>query len=310
MKKFYVVLILTLLFCISFIIPSFIIKPSFAYYGDGYCPNYHETNYINVPTDLNANIQLDGNNSESFWHKPSNQKGFISIKLSEERLGEEIPEIYTLNATFIKNNEYLLVFCEWDDITPNYSYPPDMDGLSFCWDINTKNFSAYYTSDMRTDDMGGGKVDVWSWTYRDGWNGREYQCNDDCFGEEGWLSEGTKNIWVAFDYSSEKQSYSLEMKRKLTTIDPYDVQFDDRWIYKFNLAIFNDSHGEDHAISWTHALNLNSLLQYLPFLFAIQFTMESSNIPSFSIEFVFITFSAIIFLFIFTNYIYQKKRRE
>ena len=38
-----------------------------AYPGQGDCSDYHNITYIDVPTDTNAEIILDGNPSEEFW---------------------------------------------------------------------------------------------------------------------------------------------------------------------------------------------------------------------------------------------------
>ncbi|TXT65005.1 MAG: hypothetical protein BAJALOKI1v1_480014 [Promethearchaeota archaeon] len=285
--------------CISFaFLPSFLIEKSVAYYGDGDCGNYHGITYIEVPKDSDAEIVLDGKNDESFWHESSNQKGFKSIPLSEQR-GGEIPKIHTLNITFIMTSEYLYIYCEWKDTSEYFEFPPDKDGLSFCWDKNTKSFSAYYTSHMDTVDMGGGIVDLWNWVYDSDKNpGENYFCDDNSFDEGGFNGADPKDVEVAYEYTAGKETYSLEIKRKLITNDAYDVQFtSSRWLYKFNLAIYNDSHGSDHAISWTYALNTNPLMQYLPLLIASQYT-EKNEISGFFIVSVLIAMSIISSLII------------
>jgi hypothetical protein len=283
-------------FTISF---SFTILQGDAYYGDGYCPDYHGVSYIEVPKIEDAYISLDGKNNEPLWE----QGVFKSIKLSEERTGEDIPEMYTLNTTFVRNDEYLFIFCEWKDLTPN-STGHSPDGLSFCWDINTKSFSAYYSSEMNTLGMGGGKVDVWSWFYRDGYQGIAYACNDECYDENGWVNqEGLKDVFVAFDYSTHKKAYSLEIRRKLTTIEDFDVQYDNNKgrYYKFNIGLFNDSHGSEHAISWTYALDLGNLMKYIPYLMAIQLESNSNKIPGFFLPIITISIIFIIFLTLILN---------
>ena len=265
-------LILLISFFQFFLIYSIIFNVN-AWPGEGDCSGTHGITYIDIPIDKDAYINLDGNPSENFWTKTSNEKGQIQIKLAMTKIGTEIPEVFTLNATFVMNKEDLYILLEWVDLTPQYEESGNKDGLAFCWDINTPNFSAYYITDMNTMHMGGGRVDAWRWaysTYKPA--GEAYYCLDDCFDEDGWIQGNPEinNIEVA--YSVTENSYTLELSRNLITNDEYDVQFDHNGIYKFNLALFNDTKYEDHAISWTYAIELEKestpvisgfLLEYL-----------------------------------------------
>jgi hypothetical protein len=246
-----------LTFILLFISLVSITNSSLAYYGDGNCSHSHGIKYIDIPIDNNADIILDGIPSEPFWADPANKNGSITIKLSEMRVGLEIPEIYTLNATFIMNEEYLYILCVWNDKTPLYDYPPEKDGIAFCWNIDTPNFTAYYIADMNTRDMGNGSVDAWRWTYDDDLTpGEIHHCGDDCFNEDGWIDGNPEANSIDAAFTNTTSSYSLELRRKLNTNEVYDVQFTEKKVYKFNVAILNDSHYEDHAISWTYALDL------------------------------------------------------
>jgi hypothetical protein len=237
-----------------------VVETSYAYYGEGDCAHEHEIVYIDVPLDSDANIILDGNPTENFWKKESNQKGNMLIKLSERKIGTEIPEIHNLNITFIMNDNYIYILCIWEDSTPEFEDGNFKDGLAFCWNINAPNFSAYYAqNDMNTANMGGGRVDAWRWNYDDlNSRGEVHYVLDDCFDDEGWISpsEPGRDIKAAYNYSETDNSYYLEIERKLITGEIFDVQFGDKKAYKFNLALFNDNQYEDHAISWTYALDL------------------------------------------------------
>ncbi|MFW9987577.1 MAG: hypothetical protein ACFFC3_02895, partial [Candidatus Odinarchaeota archaeon] len=136
-----------------------------AWPGEGDCSKTHGITYIDIPIDNEADITLDGNPSENFWTKASNEKGRIQIKLAITKIGTEIPEVFTLNCTFVMNSEFLYILLKWTDLTPQYDESGNKDGLAFCWDINTPNFSAYYVTDMNTMHMGGGRVDAWRWAY-------------------------------------------------------------------------------------------------------------------------------------------------
>ncbi|MBD3195622.1 MAG: hypothetical protein GF317_11230 [Candidatus Lokiarchaeota archaeon] len=223
-----------------------------AYYGDGDCSQYHGTTIIDIPVDNDAVISLDGEKTESFWTDHSNQNGIMSILLSEERMSTgETPKINTLNATFIMNQNSIYIFCEWFDSTPGPETPLK-DEICFCWNINTPNFSAFYESTMDTVGMGGGKLDSWRWKYP----------NDDVTDmgcdEQGWESGEIEHVQGKYIYSESEDKYSLELRRDINTNDEYDVQFNQNKLFLFNIAIFNDSTHDQHAISWTYGLDLRS----------------------------------------------------
>jgi len=244
----------TSIFLLILFFTSFSIIPlSQGYYGDGDCDDYHTGKVIKLPYDPNANIYLDGIPSEAFWDDPSNIDGKTQINLSTME-----HEIITLNITFIRNAEYLFILCKWPDYTTR---PAIKDAVYFCWNINVPNFTAFYPSTMETDHMGGGYIDSWSWSISDDEpvNQSDYYCNDDNFGSGGDETAHDLND-IKVGYTTEQNShYTLEMSRKLKTIDPEncDVQFSSSKLYEFNLGIINDSqHGQDHAISYTHTLDI------------------------------------------------------
>ena len=278
--------ILIIMFLISFS-SLFNISNIVAYPGDGDCSNYHGITYIDVPSNSNANIIVDGVPSEDFWSEIANPTEVILAEIEPEGV---IPELYSLNISFVMNNDYLFILCQWEDNTPRYDYPPDQDGIAFCWDINTVNFSAFYVLDMNTRDMGNGSVDAWRWLYQDTISsGEMHLCGDDCFNEEGWVQGNpeAKSIDVAF--TNDSSSYTLEMRRSLNTNEIYDVQFTENKVYKFNIALLNDDHDEEHAISWTYALDLRE---------------PEQKIWSFNIEFF------ILYICILTSIIYIIKIKK
>lgn len=244
-------ILITFLICLT---SSLYISNIVAYPGDGDCSNHHGVTYINVPIDSKAEIVLDGVPSEEFWTTTADPTEVILAEIEPPGV---IPELYSLNISFVMNNEYLFVLCKWEDNTPLDDNPPEQDGIAFCWDISTINFSAYYVSDMNTLNMGNGSVDAWRWIYQDTISpGEEHLCGDDCFNEDGWVQGNSeaKNIDVAF--TNDSNSYTLEMRRKINTNEIYDVQFTQKKVYKFNIAVLNNDHDEEHAISWTYALDL------------------------------------------------------
>lgn len=257
---------LLIIIFLIFLIFNFIVPTITAFPPDGDCKDYHKVVNIIPYYEKSASINLDGLPNEDFWadHTNQNENGSLIIPLASESYGPAFFVIY-LNITFILSDTHLFILCEWFD----NSTKPDLgasiyDGLYFCWNINVLNFSAYFPYGMSTLDMGGGDVDSWDWSclYTSPPNGSSYNCRDMCFGTYGWYSSSleTEDVEIAYTYRTDI-SYTLEIKRKLITNDPYDVQFDKASLYKFNMGIMNDGNHEDHAISWTYALDLTSHLK-------------------------------------------------
>ena len=286
MKNRNIIQILTVILIIF--TPLFYIFSAAAYPGDGDCSTYHGITYIDVTFNSEAEIVLDGIPSENFWTHPT------EIMLAEIEAEGVIPELYSLNISFVINNDYLFILCQWEDSTPRDDNPPEQDGIAFCWDINTVNFTAYYALDMNTLGMGNGSVDAWRWIYQDTISpGEEHLCGDDCFNENGWIQGNSeaKSIDVAF--TNDSSSYILEMRRRLNTNEMYDVQFNEKKLYKFNIAVLNNDHDEEHAISWTYALDLREPEQI---------------ISGFNLEFFFLSIS--IFTCVFSIIIIKNKNHN
>jgi len=229
------------------------IPNSTSYFGDGDCTSYHAGKIIKVPHDPNAIIQLDGLPNEEFWDDSDNSAGKTQINVSTTTR-----EITTLNMTFVRNDSYLFILCEWND---NTTHPAMRDGFYICWNINVPNFSAYYPGVMETDHMGGGYIDSWLWYINnlDPINDSNEYCTDKSFGPTGHTSENDQ-ITIEIGYTTSVNSqYTIEMRRRLTTSDKtYDVQFDRTKNYEFNLGIINDTTlTHEHAISYTHSLEMN-----------------------------------------------------
>jgi len=229
-----------------------------SYYGDGDCTEYHTGEIIKVPFDPSAKIQLDGIANETFWEDNANKEGRTQINVSTFNSTTTNPEIITLNMSFIRNNYYFLILCEWPDSS---TLPNSIkDGIFFCWNINVPNFTAYYPGGMQTDHMGGGYIDSWMWTINNDSpaNDSNDYCKDSSFGPGGDTGENDQ-ITIEIGYTTIVDShYTIEFRRKLTTNEKnLDVQFDKSKKYEFNLGLLNNSaFNHDHAISYTHALDI------------------------------------------------------
>ncbi|MFX1570160.1 MAG: hypothetical protein ACFFCV_17520 [Promethearchaeota archaeon] len=270
-----------------------------AFPPEGDCKDYHNVTKIIPFYERSASINLDGLPNENFWkeHTSDNENGSLIIPLASESYGPNFQVIY-LNITFVITDTYLFILCKWFD----NSTRPDLgasvyDGLYFCWNINVPNFSAYFTSGMSTLDMGGGDVDSWDWSCLSlsPINGSSYYCRDKCFGTYGWYDPNleTEDVEIAYTYRT-NVSYTLEIKRELTTNDPYDIQVDQSGIYKFNMGIMNDAQHEDHLISWTHALE-------------IKFPESSTVVPAYDI-FIILFFSVFALILMSIKIEYTLKR--
>ena len=125
-----------------------------AYWGLGDCQDGHPVIIIRPLYSKNAEINLDGIASESFWSSSENENGTLTVPLASD-IGTSSFFVVYLNLTFVMNDEYLYILCHWLDNTTK----PDLggnnyDGLYFCWNINVPNFTAYFINGMITADMG------------------------------------------------------------------------------------------------------------------------------------------------------------
>jgi hypothetical protein len=265
--KFVILIIISTLFM------TYIFNFASAWPGDGDCREEHGITSFDIIYDRSANLKLDGVPTESFWEKEENQEAKIQIPLATEPNTPYFFVVY-LNATFIRNDEYIYILCQWKDNTTKPNIGNLYDGLYFCWNINCPNFSANFESGMDTASMGSGDVDSWDWDINQATppNGTSMEMGDFCFGEKGWYSPNLENQDVSIAYTHKKDEYyTVEIQRKLVTNDEYDVQFDETKEYLFNMGVMNDGRHADHAVSWTYAMKLKtpSISGYYPNLILI-----------------------------------------
>ena len=252
-NKKYLLISIYILICICYISPF-----SKGHPGLGDCSKYHSLQFIDIPYDPDAEINLDGIPSESFWRSEQNKAGNLIIPLASN-INESNFFIVYLNATFILSEGYIFILFEWNDNTTIPIGGDLSDGLYICWNIDVANFSAYFINGMETSNMGSGNVDCWSLNLNQDSppNGSSYFCQDLCFGDNGWYNPNLEyeDVSIAYTYI-ENQSYTLEMMREITTDDDeYDIQFNHHIIHKFNFAIMNNGDHEEHAVSWTYAFD-------------------------------------------------------
>lgn len=291
-KKFSKILFIFLISTNIFII---IIPSNLAFWGEGDCSKYHGLSYIYPTYNKYADILLDGKPTEKFWSNHTTGNGTVIVPLAS-KINETGFFITYLNLTFVMNDDFLFILCEWPDNTTTPTGGNIFDGIFFCWNINVPNFSANFWDGMITSPMGGGNVDSWNWKWSGSQtNGSIYLASDECIQTNGWY-DGFENqdIEISYNYNI-NESYTLEIKREIKTIDgDLDVQFDQHKLYKFNMAILNDGTHEDHAISWTYAVDLR-----IP---------EVAVISGYPIHLILIGFIATIGL-ILVNKFYNSKKK-
>ncbi|MFX1442645.1 MAG: hypothetical protein ACFFHV_04460 [Promethearchaeota archaeon] len=308
-KQSKVILIFNIIFNI-FIISIILLPNNIAYpsYGND-CESYHGITIIDIPYDENASIILDGIPSEDFWTNPNNSAGIISIPTAQITDGSE-HDITRINMTFIMNKTYLFIFCEWFDGSTKPSGYKTYDGLFLCWNINVPHFSAYFPGVMGTSTMGGGDIDSWCWYYDaldPHGNQSSYKCQDRCYGSSGWYSSGLESddVYVGLTYRTD-YSYSLEYLRKLETFDKYDVQFNEKKLYEFTVAVTNNGFEEDHKISWVYALNMG----YSPIPSNDENNNKKAIESQLNYEFLIIIITIITISFLVSVIYYINKRRK
>jgi len=229
--------------------------------GPGDCKKYHETIHLDVYYDPKAFIIIDGIDNEDFWHV-SGKNNSIVIPVASE-YGTPNFFIRYINMSFVHSDTHLFILASWEDSTPLSRW----DQFSMCWNINMSNYTAAFYQGMRTGPYGGGDVDTWQWGYRIGKeNGSSYNGYDTCFGDDGWYPHNSEisQIETGMIYGTwfnDTNRYQIEISRPLTTGEQYDVQFEEKTIYEFTIAILDNEYGtgegEDHAISWIYALHFS-----------------------------------------------------
>ncbi len=232
---------------------------SLAYPGEeGSCLEEHGITCINIPFREHIQINIDGSSNDPTWNELKNET--VRVPLASDERETEFYVVY-MNLTTVLDASNIYILCTWNDTTTVKGIALNYDGLFFCWNISVPQFSAEFWDGMDTIEMGGGKVDSWTWdSYNHGEVGEEQEGKDMCFSEKGWLAKSieSQDIIVAYTFK-ENQSYTVEIRRKLQTNDEYDVQFDKVGEYLFNMGVVDNGYHQDHAISWTYLLNITEL---------------------------------------------------
>jgi hypothetical protein len=150
--------------------------------------------------------------------------------------------------------------------TDNERYA-DADGFGIMWNINATNFNQYY-SGMKTP-AADEAVDTWVWKPTAAEASNDFNSSldgvmyDNSFTSAGWadadetqdLSYGAKHGYIA---SHEEENYELEVVRALETDDVNDVQFGHSGFYEFGIAVYNNSAGSSHYVSYIYTVYIQN----------------------------------------------------
>jgi hypothetical protein len=224
-------------------------------YDDMDCLTEHGVTEFICPKLNSSTFVLDGVRNESVWEERAGNNVVIPVAA---RNNSAFLFVSYVNFTIFHDGDFIYFSSIWNDSTPGGL----QDMFSVCWNINTTNYSVeMFVLGMKTGEPNT-FVDSWGWVCQGKENGTANRGKDQSFGETGWTSSQTtepQDLNFAFTYLTidEVHYYSVELKRRLVTDDPLDVQFDvDGGEYLTSFAVINEMGDEDHAISWNYKMHL------------------------------------------------------
>ncbi len=224
----------------------------------GDCRPYHGVTLFDCAYIESPAITIDGINDEPAWTQGNNNTRRIPTACMNESV--TFFKSY-INFTAFRDDTYIYFLLRWNDSTPT-GLASRQDEVDLCWNINMKDFSAYFALGMQTMTPGE-RVDSFGWNKLDFPNGTVNPGKDQCFGSDGWYDRTDETQDITTGYTllniSSTYYYQVEFRRKLSTDDDYDVQFDKNGFYEVNFAVINDLGHEDHAVSWNYAIKITGL---------------------------------------------------
>jgi hypothetical protein len=257
----------------SYIVDSF---PGFHSSGEcSLCHNEPATAYNASYAD--AQITLDGLPNEEFWSE-SNYYNTMEMPMGNTFGGVHI----FVMMKFAQNATHLFVYMDWYDNTINGTTSQRFnaaDGVAILWNAHPGEYDMKegWFSGMKTENAGE-SIDTWVWKANTADEGKEIESVtnatagentpltgnvwDTSFDNAGWNDSGdvTQDVSAGASWgnlgSHHESNYGVEFARKLTTSDNTgsDVQFDKIGYYEFAVALYNESSGSSHIVSFEHQL--------------------------------------------------------
>ncbi len=214
-------------------------------------------------------LTLDGNTTESYWGSSATRGRRQEIPVanasvvvgSTERIEQFVKVVFAQNAT------HLLMLIAWGDDTINGTTNPygniASDGFAICWNINSSDFNRFYTGYMQSP-AANEFVDTFVWqpsvnlTSVGGIGGTVQTVGshsvDYSYNSAGLALDSSQDYTtgVVHGNTSRANEYRMELVRPLVTSDPSDVQFKTDGYYDFTIAVFNQTFGVAHLVSYGH----------------------------------------------------------
>ncbi len=259
-KLIMTVLVLSMLAQISMNVDSF---PGFHSNGDcALCHNEPGNAYNS--SYATSSCEPDGEADEAFWEEYYGRR--MTIPVVSSYGGNE----QFVSLIFAQNDTHLFMLTSWGDPTiegTDTERYASSDGFGIMWNINATNFNQYY-SGMKTP-AADEAVDTWTWKPAAAESSNDFNSSltgmmyDNAFTSAGWadadatndLSYGAKHGYIE---PHTEEDYRLEAVRALETDDVNDVQFDHSGYYSFGIAVYNNSAGSSHYVSYIYTVYIQN----------------------------------------------------
>ncbi|WP_371804207.1 hypothetical protein [Candidatus Lokiarchaeum ossiferum] len=228
-------------------------------WGQGDCSHYHGITYHYARYIENPEIIFDGiaNQSES-WNRSDVYEYTIPMV---NRIDSSMRFKSYMHIKYIYDDVNLYILARWNDSSPI----DRLDQLYFCWNMNCTNFtvSMFLDKNAMVTNEEGARVDCWKWLRLGSSNGSIFNLVDECYDSEDWIDGEENRDPIAFYTSGiEKDGkgyYQVELKRSLLTNEKnVDVQFKANTSIRFSTGVGDGMGSNEHAVSWTHELDLNN----------------------------------------------------
>ena len=228
-------------------------------WGEGDCSSYHGITYHYARYIENPEIVFDGiaNQSES-WNRSDVYEYTIPMV---NRIDSSMRFKSYMRIKYIYDDTNLYILARWNDSSPI----DRLDQLYFCWNMNCTNFTVnmFLDKNAMVTNEEGARVDCWKWLRLGNANGSSFNLIDECYDSEDWIDGDDYRDPIAF-YTSGigrdgKGYYQVELKRSLLTNEKnVDIQFKVNTSIRFSTGVGDGTGSNEHAVSWTHELDLNN----------------------------------------------------
>ncbi|MCY3414571.1 MAG: hypothetical protein INQ03_23180 [Candidatus Heimdallarchaeota archaeon] len=230
------------------------------------CHNEPISTEYDSTTEANVNLDIDGDDDDIFWDDNARAALYIPIGnyLGDGHVFEFVRTYFAQNSTHV----FFMVRVhdsDYDVVGTDNPYYGSADKLAFLWNINASTTGQGFGSGMSADIEEGEAVDLWMFSpaAADNTNGSDTVYFDAVTYDGSYVSGAQANdtnndLEAAVKYTTNAHGgtmdYFYEIVRPLTTDDDTDVQFDHSGFYEFSIAVWDESNGASHHVSFSHYL--------------------------------------------------------